>query len=512
MSKDSVRKRFIVTLFVNIFKLIVGIVNTTIVPRSLGVVDYGNYQFLIRSFTSIRGFFTLGTTSAFFTYSSKNVKSGNAFLLFFGWTVIQIIIIFGVIFICEIFQYNSILFPDQITYYIVIIAVLEWINFFSTNLIQFGESKAETVYVQKINFISNFIKLGFTVAFYILGMLDLNTFIIINYLGSLLIIVYILLYFIRGKKKVRYFEEIQIGGLKKALKYFLNYCTPLIIYEVFGFLSNYFDRWLLQLTAGSVQQAYFSIGYQWATITMLFTTSVGNIFWREISFSFGQKEFGRISEIYFTTSKALFFLSVFLCFVLVFQADNLVELFINEEFSDSVVIIQIMAFYPVFMTINTLNTNYFYGTEKIRLYRNISVFGMIFNIISSYFLIAPSDLIIPGLGLQAKGVAISYIINVIISTYIQTIFIIKALKGKFVSLFLFQIVSIISLGFISYSVFVLLNYLPVSIYTNLVGFFLAYSLLVCIAVYIRPQLIGLNREKFNEIRNNIITKVNSIIK
>lgn len=310
MKTDSVEKRYVVTLFVNVFKLVLGVANSTIVPKSLGIVDFGNYQFLLRSFTSIRGFFNLGLSAAFLTYSSKNIKSSKAFVLFFGWNIVQLLVILIIAVGSFILKLDNLIFPDQTKIYIILIAVLEWLNYFSLNLIQFGETKAESVYVQKINFCSNIAKLFTTVFLFYRHILDLDSFIMINYLGSLLIVLFIAIYFSKKDRKEKYFEEFKFNELKETLRYFVTYCSPLVIYELFGFFSNYFDRWLLQITSGSVQQAYFSLSYQWATISMIFTTSVVNIFWREISYSIGVSDFVRVENIYKKSFRTLFFSQV----------------------------------------------------------------------------------------------------------------------------------------------------------------------------------------------------------
>ncbi len=291
----------------NAFKLVIGVINSTIVPKALGPKDFGDYQFLFRGSGSIRDASTFGTTAAFFTYSSKNVRSGNAFLIFLGWNVFQLILVIAIISASAFFNFRAFLYPDQSLYYIVVVSLLDWTNYVSLNLIQFGESKAENVYVQKINFYSNLVKLVATTGLYLYNVLDLNSYIVVNYIGSLFIVAIIMAHFLKRSERSRYFEPISLSEIRQISRYFIAYCSPLIVYNIFGFVATYFDRWFLEFTSGSVEQAYFAVSFQWANISLLFTTSVLNIFWREISFSLAGKDFERVRRIYTKSVRSLFF-------------------------------------------------------------------------------------------------------------------------------------------------------------------------------------------------------------
>ena len=55
-------------------------------------------------------------------------------------------------------------------------------------------------------------------------------------------------------------EEIDTG--KSVFNEFWHYCRPSILYSWLGFAYEFADRWLLQTYAGSVQQAYYTVAFQ----------------------------------------------------------------------------------------------------------------------------------------------------------------------------------------------------------------------------------------------------------
>lgn len=510
MKTDSIIKRYSVTLFVNLFQLLAGVMNSTIVPNALGPVFYGNYQFLFSTTSAIRGGLNLGATASFFTYSSRNVKSGNAFFLFFLWTICQLTIVVTLICSAVIFKFIHIIFPDQTVFYIFALTLLEWLNYISTMLIQFGETKAESVSVQKVNFISNLIKLSLTFILFKIGMLNLNSFIVINYIGSVIILVLIILYFFEKERRSRYFERIDTEQFRKVLHYFIIYGSPLIVYEVFGYISSYLDRWLLQTVSGSMQQAFFSIGFSWSTVAMLFSTSVIHIFWREISFAHESKDLNRVKQIYSKSSQTLFLLTAFISLILAFQAENIVKLFLHKEYNGAINVLRIMSLCPILDTLGQLNAAFMYATEQVKLYRNIAIVGFILSSGLLYVLVAPGNYLIPGLGLQATGVAIKFVLHSFILMVMQTYVVTKYLQLNLKDIFLRQMSTLIILIAVNTGAYQLSKYLA----TERISIFLFFCIIDVIVIFIigwnKPTLVGMMPEEITNVKKWLTDKITLI--
>ena len=503
MNTDSVIKRYSITLFVNIAKVFTGLVNATIVPNSLGVSNYGNFNFLLRTFKAIQTFLTLSTNSAFFTYSSKNKKSTNAFIVFFGWAIVQLIIILLIIFGSIIFGFKGKLFPDQINIFIILIGILQWVNYIGSISIQFGETKAESVYVQKINLLSSLITTALNVILFLFDILNLNTFIIVNYIGSLVIISFNYYYFLI-KRKQDYFDRYNPEKTKETISYFVQFCTPLIVYGIFGFISNIFDRWFLQITDGSVQQGYFSISFRWISIVMIFTTSIISIFWREVSFAYNKKNIEQVNKIYFKSLKPIYLLSIFSAIVVYMNSEKIIKLFLHEDYYGAISVLKIMAFLPAFSAISQINSTFFYAVEKVKLHRNISIITMILGVLLTYVLVAPTTLIIPGFSLGSNGIAIKMIVISIILSTIQSFYILKMIKSSLSQWIHFQFLVLLFLVSAGVLTNVIIDMFILNTLLSIISFVIIYTTISGGILFIKPQLAGISNEEFIYYKNQFV--------
>jgi hypothetical protein len=71
--------------------------------------------------------------------------------------------------------------------------------------------------------------------------------------------------------------------------------------------------------------------------------------------------------------------------------------------------------------------------QKTKLYTNITICTTILGFFVTYFLIAPKNFTIPGLGLNSFGLALKVVINQFIVVNIQTYFICKHLKISYLN-------------------------------------------------------------------------------
>mgnify|MGYP000495307467 CR=1 FL=1 len=73
--EDSLNKRYLYKLSTGLISIPFQFVIALIIPRSLGPVAYGQFNFLTNTFSQIFGFFNSGTSIAYFTKLSSNLKS-----------------------------------------------------------------------------------------------------------------------------------------------------------------------------------------------------------------------------------------------------------------------------------------------------------------------------------------------------------------------------------------------------------------------------------------------------
>ena len=101
ISNQSIKIRFLATLFANVLRMCFGFLAGIIVARGLGPEDYGNFNFLLGSFVSINALVDMGASSAFYTFLSQKKRSAAFYGYYFLWISVQFTVIsMFVIFLC----------------------------------------------------------------------------------------------------------------------------------------------------------------------------------------------------------------------------------------------------------------------------------------------------------------------------------------------------------------------------------------------------------------------------
>ena len=93
---DSLKRRYIFKLVANIFGLIIGLATQAIIPRGLGPVAYGDFNFLTNFFQQVFGFFDMGTSTCFYTKLSQRQNDSGlvSFYLCFSGIISLVVLTF----------------------------------------------------------------------------------------------------------------------------------------------------------------------------------------------------------------------------------------------------------------------------------------------------------------------------------------------------------------------------------------------------------------------------------
>lgn len=500
---DSIRKRIGVTLFVNIIRLSINMVKAIIVPRALGVRDYGSFEFLLASFNSIRGFLDFGSSAAFFTYDSKRDKSDIVVILYSVWLLIQLVIIIMFVSLAVVGKFSVQVWPDQATTYIWLIAGVEFVRFMSMLFVGLGDSRRITVTVRIASLIVNVFAMMLILLLFFLKQLSLHKYIAVNYLNFALVCVITACIFLRNREKL-FALDWNKNRAKDILRYFWKYCHPLVVYTFVGFVVGFFDRWLLQFVGGSVEQGYYSLAHRWASISLIFTTSVLRIYWKETAYSYGANDLDRLSDLYRRANFFLFGLAAILGVLVFTHSRRLVLIVAGSKYEAAVVPLMIMAFYPVHQTLGQLNGTFFYATERTRLYRNLGIVTMLTGLLLSYFLLAPKGNVIPGFALGAMGLAAKTVSINVLGVNLTMFFNTKFLNKEFRPFLLNQVLVIVTYLLISG-----LMLYPARLIFSLMGmsseilFILVhaggYMCGVLLLIYFYPKIHGLTRDDLNRM-------------
>ena len=156
-----------------------------------------------------------------------------------------------------------------------------------------------------------------------------------------------------------------------------------------------------------------------------------------------------------------------------------------------------MFIYPIFQSLGQINGSYFHATAQTRLHSTIGIIKMIVSIPVTYFVLAPSSNMIPGLGLGSVGLALKIVILAAISVNISHFFICKISNGRlnifnqFTSIGLLLAASFVIKFFLIW----VWHVLDTPFSGLLIMIFCApiYILIAGVIIYLFPGLCGLER-------------------
>jgi O-antigen/teichoic acid export membrane protein len=505
----SVNARFFMTLIVNVAKTVLGFVTGVIIARKLGPADYGDFNFLLASFTSIATLIDMGSSSAFYTFLSQKKREKVFYLYYLLWLAVQFVLISLLI---------SVIFPEPWrkavwlghTKGVVLLAFMA--SFMMTKIwptvSQIGESIRETIIVQKYS-------LFLTIAYLlIVGVLAGTQTININKLFGVTIILHLLFSLLLARRLKKDLVDAERGDSKEVLKDFVDYCKPLVIYGAAGFIYTFADTWLLQKFGGSVEQGFYSIALKFSTICLSVTSSILSVFWKEAAEAHKKNDKERLYKLFTKTSQSVFFVGAFMaCFLIPFSRD-LIRLFLGTAYEATWPSLAIMFLYPVYGSLGQISGSYFYSISETKLYSTIGIIGQCLSVPFTYLFLAPTSAAIPGLGLGSIGLSIKTVLYTLIMVNVLIYFIFKI--SKWPRNFFYQpqiiiLLLLISLAsrWLSTAIFGQRNFLyPDLIIMAMSGIF--YCVLAGGLVYVVPRYAGLARQELSSFVSVIKQKYKNL--
>ncbi len=497
MNKKSIKVRFLATFVVNILRVGFSFITGLIIARTLGPDEYGNFSFLLGIFISLASLVDMASSSAFYTFISQRQRGREFFLYYGGWVLFQLLILLLLVLFLPDSIRQKIWFENP--FGLVLLALFA--NFAMNQLwrlaTQIGESTRDTVGVQIQN-------LALAVA-YLAGVAVLAGFHFVSVKNLFILNVILYLFFSALYAQRIYQSGILLKGdredLRGVFKEFKIYCLPLVIFTWVGFLYSFADYWLLQKFGGSVQQGYYAIGARFSAISLVATTSMLRVFWKEIAEanSFGNME--RVRLLYNQVSRSLYFVSaVISCLMIPFTRDIL-ALLLGPSYQDAWLPLGLMLLYPMHQALGQINGTMLYSMGKTHARSTAGLINMAISIPTVYILLAPKSAMIPGLQLGAVGLALKMVACQLITVNLMAFFVARYIKAAFnwthqinVLLLLLPIgflSKFFSKGILSLASFD--GYIILVMAISGIFYLVIVSFLVCYF----PAIAGLNRDQIN---------------
>ena len=473
----------------NFLKIPFSILSNIILPRLLGVNNYGVFEFLVSTNQKFLSFFDLGTLTAFYVEYSKKKERG---LIFFYIRYLIIVYIFLNILILGLYNsdiFDSIWFDNSI--YLVLSSfnftyLLYIINF----IIRVYDGSNKTKKGESLR--SFFVVLNFLVYLFLFLFFDnieLIQFILtITFFQLINILLYIFILF-NPKFDIEIFK---FNGFK-YVKYMWNYSSPLILYFLISTSFGFFERWFLQLNNGNIDQAYFGFSWKISSIISLISGAFVPIFTRELSRF--KKVNIKLIDLYKKSFVNSYIFSAFCASIIAFNSEIFVLFFGGNEFMGSSIVLSILCFYPLHQIVGQVNGSLFYASSRTKIYSVNGIFFSILGFILVFILVDSKFLFSFSLG--AKGLAVAIILNQIISTNSLTY-----LNCKYMNISYLYFLKIQALYFF---VFFIISFLCNEFIKNLIKIDdILLSSLLSILLYLVASILVIkliNKDLFNSVRN-----------
>lgn len=500
MNKKSVKLRFFSTVVTNVLRSGISFIAGLVVARVLGPSEYGNFDFLCGSFASLATFVNMSSSTAFYTFISQRQRGRNFFLYYSVWVLVQfLILLFFVLFLSGPLR-QKIWLGHSFELVLLALFASFAMNQLWTFASQIGESIRDTIGVQMRN-------LGLVVA-YLFGILVLSKFKFINVknLFILNIIVYLFFCILYAWRvyQAGALSEKNKEDLKNILAEFKSYCWPLVVYTGIVFLYSFADYWLLQKFGGSTQQGYYAIGMRFANISLIATTSMMQVFWKEIAEAHSLGNMERVRMLYRLASRISYSVSaVISCAMIPFTREILV-LSVGSSYQEAWLPLSLMFLSPLHQSMGQVATTMLYATGKTKIHSYIWIFVMAVSIPMTYLLLASPLSIVPGLQLGAIGLAIKKLGVLILGVNLAVFFVSRYLNTFFDwGHQIYVMFLLLPLGFLSklvvqgvlFSAFFAKHAIWIM---ALSGIF--YMAMVMVLFYFFPFILGMNKQ---QIKNGV---------
>ena len=484
-------KKYLFTFFTGVLRAAISFLTGILIARYLGPDQYGRLAFLLATFLSVKQITDLGTAQAFFYFMSQKKRTQVFLYKYFSWLFFQLFI--TIVLIIVIFPNELIvkLWHGENTSMIIVALCA---SFMQNTLWPAVQQALDS---QRKNYLSQGIGATITIAHFLiiyflikLDQLGLY-FILFSVLIEYLLAAILLFKFIDSKES----DEVVENGM---INLFFNYCKPLIIYNVIGFTFTFMDAWLLQKFGGNNNQSYFAISSQVASIALLATATITNIFFKEVTESFYKGINEWVLQFYKKTIRFLFFFATMVTCIAIPWIDDIIRLVYGEEFLLASTTMLIMFFYPIHQSMGQIQSLFFMGTDNLNLYVKAGTIFMILSIFTTYFLFNYVNTYYP----DFKNVSIILALKLVVLQFFQVNIVAYVIARKFKSKmdWIFQpVLLLLFLSFTYISFYISKEiYLFEKFYFNFFISMIFYLIFTIVFVLFSPTTIGIERDELKK--------------
>ena len=509
LNSKSVKTRFALSIVSNAGRAAISFFSGLLVARALSPAGYGDLTFLLGSFAAIRTLLDMGSSSAFYTFISQRSRCRRFFLFYFGWLVLQFVVVLCLVAVVMPQAVVAKVWLEHSRSVIILAFAAAFMQYqVWTVVAQIGEASRKTVRVQTMN-----MTVGLT-HFALIAFLYFYKSLSVELIFALIVVEYIVAIFWAWRFLDNGAATVVDGPadltFAEIFREYVKYCKPLALLSWIGFLYNFADNWMLQRFGGAKEQGFYQIAYQFSAVSLVATTSILNVLWKEVAEAHGRGDTERVSFLYRRVNQGLLIFGAILSGLLIPWSEEISAVFLGRAYAMAAPVMFIMFFFPIHQSMGQVGGTMLLASGKTYTYLIISGAFMLLSLPISYMVQAPaSDALMPGLGLGAVGMAVKMVLLNIVSVNVMAWAVARHNKLKYE--WLYQVVGIggvVAIGFVSKTVAG--AFWDVSVDMDKVRlvlpFFVSavvYLPMVSVLIWAMPWLVGMERREIKNAVNKV---------
>jgi O-antigen/teichoic acid export membrane protein len=460
--------------------------------------------FLLVSFLAFKQLLDMSSSSAFFTFIAREDRSYNFFRLYGYWVAIQLLISVSIILFFIPSSILSVVWNGEEKSLIILALIAVFFqNMVWTIASRVAEAARETMYVQKLQTVVVVVHLLTVILLWSIGKLA------ISFIFVALIIEWLLASFLAIKVYPGIKSLNNEDTIKSVFHEFWTYCLPFIPYVWLGAFYMFIERWMLQHWGGAIEQSYYAIAKQFGMVALLATSSILNIAWKEVAEAYHSGNLKKVELLYKKTSYILYLAGALTAGYLLPWASEILQLTVGSAYTGGYMAFMLMLLYPVHQSMGQIGGMMLLATGKTRLKVVLGIVTMLLGSFAAYFVMSPSNSIIPGLGLASEGLAWKMIIVQVIEVNLLAWFIARHFNWSFEWRYqVSALLTVLVLGWITK--IMLTSFIQGPLILIMIASFAVYLLLLICSVYLVPQLIGINRKQLDSSLVFVIEKFKAL--
>jgi O-antigen/teichoic acid export membrane protein len=397
---------------------------------------------------------------------------------------------------------HQLIWPEQTTVFIMMGAGWAFLTFCVMILTDMSDAYALTIRSEMINMALKILGAVIVLLLFFKNWLSLRNYFTYQLIFLAFSVVFLTIMIQKSGYYSLSLRSLSRSQVRKYFDEFSSFCFPLLVFTAVSMIAQIGDRWFIQKFSGSAEQGFYAFAYQIGSVCFLFTSAVIPLVLREQAICFGQKDLEKLKVVFLRSSKILYVITAFFCCFIAVQAQNVLMVFGGKAYEQALIPLIIMCFYPIHQTFGQINSNFFFATSRVKIYRNIGLIFVGLGLLLTFFLLGPIKF--GCLEAGATGLAIKMVFLQILSVNVQLWSNTAFLKLSFRDLFFYQLIIILLFSSIS-MVFLFAAQKITS--NSVLGIFIAgvgYTCSILLLLFKRPELFSL--EKSDVLNFLVLTK------